>query len=72
MRQYKQSIQIGNNVTDIMRMECVQGVFKNFAGQLVYQVNCHQSSITYAGQGDWICQDHDGCWNVVTKDNYNN
>lgn len=67
MKHYKLIIEIGSNVTDIMHLECVQGVFKNFAGELIYQVNTTQSSITYAVKGDLICQDYEECWHVVSN-----
>jgi len=62
--QFRQTIQIGRNVTDIINLPCVDGVRKSFTGVLIYQVNT-VSSTKYAREGDLICQDHDGDWHVV-------
>lgn len=68
---YRQSIQIGRNVTDIMRLPCVDAVRKSFTGVLVYQVNTFGTTPKYAREGDFICEDYDGDWYVIPKENIN-
>lgn len=65
LNQFKQTIQIGRNVTDIINLPCVDGVKKSFKGVLIYQVNTFGVTPKYAREGDYICQDYDGDWHVV-------
>jgi len=73
---YKQQIQIGDNVTDILKLPCVEGVFKvksyggvkePHEGELRYcltQNHCTQ----IARKGDWLCEGYDGRWTVIRKE----
>ena len=63
--QFRQIIQIGRNVTDIINLPCVDGARKSYTGVLVYQVNTVGVTPKYAREGDFICQDYDGDWHVV-------
>lgn len=63
--QFRQTIQIGRNVTDIINLPCVDGVRKSYTGVLVYQVNTVGVTPKYAREGDFTCQDYDGDWHVV-------
>lgn len=63
MSRFRQSIQIGRNVTDIINLPCVDAVRKSITGVLVYQVNTI-SSVRYAREGDLLCEDYDGDWHV--------
>ena len=58
-------VQIGKNVTNIINMPCVQEVHKNH-GKLVYGVET-VDGLTYAMQGDYICQSYNGTWCVIHK-----
>ena len=62
-------VEIGRNVTNIMNMPCVQEVHKNHQGKLVYGVFTEDNNLSYAMQGDFICQHHNGTWCVIRKDN---
>lgn len=77
---YKQAIQIGDNVTDIMKLPCVISAHKNAVG--------HESFIYYklfgdtitsmfawgetitAYSGDWLCEDYDGRWYLLNDHEY--
>lgn len=80
---YKQAIQIGSNVTDIMRLPCVISCCKQFADEdfnelLVYTVYIdsedygeeeHDGYID-AHFGDWLCEDYDGQWHLLSDKEY--
>ena len=69
MNRFKQTIQIGRNVTDIVKLPCVDAVRKSFQGVLIYQVNTVGVTPRYAREGDFICQDQDGDWHVIYNNN---
>ena len=58
---YKQKIQIGNNVSSIMRLPCVRAAEKQPDGSIRY--------ILYGGafatKGDWLLQRNDENWIVI-------
>lgn len=66
--EYRQSIQIGRNANGILALPCVDGVRKTSPGKLVYQVNTKHGTNTSAKEGDWICEDYNGDWHVVSDD----
>ena len=66
-RQYRQSIQIGKNVGDILNLPCVNAVRKSEAKRLVYEIATAYDPKKYATAGDWICEDCSGNWHVVSS-----
>ena len=66
--EYRQAIQIGRNPNGILSLPCVDGVRKTFQGKLIYQVNTEYDAKARAMEGDWICQDYEGEWHVVSDD----
>lgn len=72
MKKYKQSIQINKNMTDIFRLPCVDAIQKlgedGFAVVLRYVKDYQGELRQYAFQGEWLCQDNDGCWFVLKDD----
>ena len=71
----KQAIQIGDNVTDIMKLPCVVACIKkddrNGFEWLEYRVRCSGRSVyQYAEKGDWIVEDAAGRWYIMTDDEY--
>lgn len=71
----KQAIQIGDNVTDIMRLPCVVACIKKNDRQgfswLEYRVKCGASGrAKYAEKYDWLIEDTDGHWYVMTDSKY--
>lgn len=69
---YKQTIQIGDNVTDIMRLPCVSGCKKlddkNGFEWLEYQIKGSDSET--AEKSDWLCEDYDGRWHCLSDEEY--
>ena len=63
---YIQRIQIGRNVTNIMRMDCVYSCHKEGDGRLCYLLYDwdEQGQYIKAYEGDWLVQDEDGKWRV--------
>lgn len=73
MSNYKQAIQIGDNVTGIMKLPCVFSCHKTDDGSLeylLYQWNNRQEYIK-AHKGDWLCEGGEGIWSVLTDVEYN-
>ena len=72
MSKFAQSIQVGNNVTSIMRLPCVTSCHKQNDMQglewLEYVINGDENQ--RVEKGDWICQDHDGKWHGISDEEY--
>ena len=62
---YRQSIQIGKNVGDILNLPCVIGVWKTENRTLVYEINTAEKPMPYAAEKDWLCEDYNGGWHHV-------
>lgn len=78
---FKQAIQIGDNVTDIMKLRCVSYVSKNPAiikGRyyyylypgLMWDYKEDRSHNYIAHTGDWLCEDYDGWWHILKDYEY--
>ena len=75
---YKQAIQIGDNVTDIMRLPCVLGAMKKmYNPDVIYYIlgdiitkRVQWSEAVTAYTGDWLCENHDGRWYLLTDKEY--
>ena len=65
MVKFRQRIEIGTNVTGIMRLPCVFSCYKE-GGGVVYILQEWDSdgNRLEARQGDWLCEDYDGRWTV--------
>lgn len=71
----KQAIQIGDNVTDIMKLPCVTSCVKHNDGNgfewLVYMVECGaDGSIEPVEKHDWLVEDENGIWHAMTDEGY--
>lgn len=66
------AIQIGNNVTDIMKLPCVYSCHKMANGELEYLLYDWDENGQYvrAHKGDWLCEDYQGKWHKLTKEEY--
>ena len=63
--QFRQTIQIGRNVTDIFNLPCVVRAEKLHNGTPLYLVITGADlDEKWANVGDRICQDYDGNWHV--------
>ena len=72
---FKQTIRIGDNVTDIMNLPCVVACIKqddkNGFVWLEYRIRCGASGrAQYAEKGDWLCEDNDGRWHILTDEDH--
>ena len=76
---YKQAIQIGDNVTDIMKLPCVLGAMKKsynpaviyyilFGDIITKRVQWGEAVTAYTG--DWLCEDYDGRWHLRNDKEY--
>lgn len=71
MEKFRQRIQVGRNVTGIMRLPCVFSCYKEGGrGGIVYVLMEWDSdgNRLEARQGDWLCEDYDGRWTVKKCD----
>ena len=73
----RQAIQIGDNVTDVMKLPCVVACIKQDDKQgyrwLMYRIMVGAGGrAEYGEKGDWICQGYNGRWCVMTDDEYKN
>ena len=64
-----QSIQIGNNVTDIIKLPCVRQVNKDDDNNLVYSIQTN-NGIMKAEKGYWLCEIDNNSWQVFTNELY--
>ena len=78
---YKQAIQIGDNVTDIMRLPCVISCTKEFWNNtdIKYMYSLFGDTVcskyswgdsVIAYSGDWLCEDYDGRWHLLSNKEY--
>ena len=69
---FRQAIQIGDNVTDILKLPCVKGGKKcdDKAGfeWLMYILKWGGC----AEKGDWLCENTDGYWSAHSNEEYLN
>lgn len=81
---FKQAVQIGDNVTDIMKLRCISYVSKNpqppkgfeityyyylYPG-LMWDYKKDLSHRHVAVKGDWLCEDEDGWWHIIGNEEY--
>lgn len=69
---YKQTIHIGNNITDIMNLPCVFSCHKDYQNNIVYLLYNWDDDGRYveARKGDWLCQDYEGYWHKLSGTEY--
>ena len=82
---YRQTIQIGDNATDILQVPCVMGVMKTMnqppydlqwrlkTETIINLCSCHSLTEPYyhpAYQGDWLCEDYSGQWHMLCNAEY--
>ena len=68
-KNYKQAVQVNNNVTAIIKLPCIHGVFKGNDGSLNYRPHLWvKSERAIVKEGDWLVEDLEGNWSVM-KDN---
>ena len=69
---FKQTLRINDNVTAIMRLPCVFSCHKESDERLCYLLYDWDDNGKYieARKGDWLCEDEDGKWSVLTNGEY--
>lgn len=79
---FKQMVQIGDNVTDIIKLKCVNYVSKllpfEFTHSYIYHLYaglmhdyCEDlSHKQIAFKGDWLCEDEEGHWYIISNKEY--
>ena len=83
MSNYKLSIQIDGNATNIMRLPCVAECYKgtdpqtgdehlcyHLRGGVYKRLDEYPFRSTVAFQGDWLCLDQQGRWHCLTNEQY--
>ena len=77
---FKKATRIGDNVSDIMKLRCVSYVTKNpdygvgyhycmYPG-LLHEYKNGISNRYIGHKGDWICEDYNGEWYILTDEEY--
>lgn len=73
MAHFKQAIRVTNDATYILRLDCVYSCHKEGKDKhlvyLLYDWNDY-GEYTKAHIGDWLCQDNQGKWKVLTNEQY--
>lgn len=74
---FVQSIKVGNNASDIMMLDCVMSCRKMvvsrdvlFAYKLYPLTMAHPAPFIEAVTGDWLCQQADGKWDILSDYEY--
>jgi hypothetical protein len=62
-KNFIQAVQVNNNVTAIIALECVTAARK-VMGNIIYDIQL-DNTISQARKGDWIVQLRNGKWNVL-------
>lgn len=72
MSSFRKAIQVGRNVTDILKLSCVMGCHKDDNDELVYILFDWDESGNYkeARMGDWLCEDHKSVWRVLSNEEF--
>ncbi len=74
MTRFIKAIHIGSNVTDVMKLPCVEGCFKTNdkcgLEWLMYRVRIGRH-IELVEEGDWLCKDDTGRWHAMDDEMYN-
>ena len=72
---YKRCIQIGNDIASIIKLPCVRGCEKDLtSGVLLYKFYSYTmidpSPYYEAEKGDWLCEDQNGRWDIMSDKVY--
>ena len=69
---FRQTIRIGRNITSFFNLPCIFSCHKGSDMKPVFLLNDWDDSGNYieARIGDWLCEDHEGKWSVLSNDDY--
>jgi hypothetical protein len=71
---YKQRIQVSDNVTDIMKLPCVLSAHKRYGSsdEVAFYLLDQEAMAAYQSRcvhpGEWLVQGENGKWSVETED----
>lgn len=76
----KRAIQVGRNLSDIFNLPCVYQIVKSedtggievwiYLRYLRHEEEKRREYSFIAHIGDWLCEDDDGLWRVLSDDEY--
>lgn len=61
----------GRSIGDLFRLPCVRAITKNKYLKDKGPITVFLFNLKTAYIGDWICEDGEGEWNVLTEEEYN-
>lgn len=72
---FQKAIQVPRHVSQsVMDLPCVESFHKSGNGgyyYVLYWIHMHDNTrCKYAHPGEWLCEDYDGKWHVLTDDEY--
>ena len=69
---FKRRIRVGKNATDMMKLPCVYGCYKDGDGNLYYELYDWDSNGENVKviEGEWLCEDFEGQWKVLSEREY--
>lgn len=72
MNKFRQAIKIGRNITSIFNLPCIFSCHKGADMKPVFLLNDWDDNGNYieARIGDWLCEDHEGKWSVLSNEEY--
>ena len=70
MMKIKQAIQIGDNVTDIMRLPCIEKCVKRNDKNGMEWLLYGTTDGDIVESGDWLCETDEGKWLCMSDEEY--
>lgn len=72
MENFRQAIKVGRNITSIFNLPCIFSCHKDDEGNPVFLLYDWDDNGNYieARPGDWLCENHEGRWSVLSGREY--
>lgn len=72
MENFRQAIKVGRNITSIFNLPCIFSCHKDDEENPVFLLYDWDDNGNYieARRGDWLCEDHEGRWGVLSGREY--
>lgn len=70
---FKQAIRIGHGIEGIFKLPCIAAIRKDIFGAAffdTYGFIMHDGKSVSAREGDWLCEDDDNRWHLLTNEEY--
>lgn len=71
--EFRQAIRIGHSIEGIFKLPCIAAIRKDIFGEAFYELYgflMHDNNGAVAREGDWVCEDYDGKWHLITNEEY--